>query len=105
MRHFPLLRAVALAAVLASAAPLAHAQSNLTPQQIQGQIANGNEVTALSELNVILQSNPQSGVGWYLTAEAQGRRWQRTSRPRRAQQRANLRPWPALRTAGKGCRP
>jgi hypothetical protein len=46
----------------------AHAQ---TPQQIQGLIASGQEQTALSDLQSILQAHPHSGVAWYLTAEAQ----------------------------------
>jgi hypothetical protein len=58
-------------AALAVAPPIAHAQSNLTPQQIQGQIASGNQAAALSELRTVLAANPHSGVGWYLTAEAQ----------------------------------
>ncbi len=47
----------------------AHAQA--TPQQIQAQIANGQAQTAIGELNNVLQSHPNSGVAWYLTAEAQ----------------------------------
>jgi hypothetical protein len=48
----------------------AHAQS-ASPQQIQAQIAQGQESQALSELGAVLQAHPDSGVAWYLTAEAQ----------------------------------
>ncbi len=52
----------------------ASAQSGATPQQIQGLIAQGQENAALNDLQMILQSHPQSGVAWYLTAEAQDAR-------------------------------
>ncbi len=71
MRTLPLIRivsAVALATGLGLAQ--AHAQA-ATPQQIQAQIANGQASTALGELNTALQAHPNSGVAWYLTAEAQ----------------------------------
>jgi hypothetical protein len=45
--------------------------SALTPREIQGQIAAGQAPVALSELQGILQTHPDSGVAWYLTAEAQ----------------------------------
>jgi hypothetical protein len=69
MRHITgfIPRLFFLAALLA--APLAHAQS--TPQQIQSLIASGQEPAALASLNQILQTHPDSGVAWYLTAEAQ----------------------------------
>lgn len=50
------------------------AQTGATPQQIQGLIAQGQENAALSDLQMTLQSHPQSGVAWYLTAEAQDAR-------------------------------
>ncbi len=49
----------------------AQAQASLTPQQIQAQIAGGQEGAALSELREIVAIHPQSGVAWYLVAEAQ----------------------------------
>ncbi|MDD2704257.1 MAG: tetratricopeptide repeat protein, partial [Acidocella sp.] len=49
----------------------AHAQTQSTPQQLQAMIAAGQEQTALKQLNSVLQAHPDSGVAWYLVAEAQ----------------------------------
>jgi len=51
--------------------PLAAHGQSASPQQIQAQIAQGQESLALSELGAVLQAHPDSGVVWYLTAEAQ----------------------------------
>jgi hypothetical protein len=42
-----------------------------SPRQIQGLIAAGQEQAALAGLSQILAVHPDSGVAWYLTAEAQ----------------------------------
>jgi hypothetical protein len=42
-----------------------------TPDQIQALIANGQPQAALAQLHTALQAHPESGVAWYLTAEAQ----------------------------------
>ena len=70
MKHIT--RILCLAALLAApfAAKPAQAQP-ASPQQIQSLIANGQEQSALSNLSQILQAHPDSGVAWYLTAEAQ----------------------------------
>ncbi len=44
-----------------------HAQ---TPRDIQGMIAAGQESQAVQALNQILQQHPNSGIAWYLMAEA-----------------------------------
>jgi hypothetical protein len=41
-----------------------------TPREIQGQIAAGQAQAALGELQGIVAAHPDSGVAWYLTAEA-----------------------------------
>lgn len=56
--------------VLMGQAP-ARAQSDLTPRQLQSMIASGQARTALSDLHQVLASHPDSGVAWYLVAEAQ----------------------------------
>jgi hypothetical protein len=48
--------------------PAAQAQ---TPRDIQTMIANGQETQAVGALNNVLAQHPQSGVAWYLLAEAQ----------------------------------
>jgi hypothetical protein len=58
-------------ALAAGSIATAHAQSTPTPHQIQAQIAAGQNATALSELQTVLQAHPDSGVAWYLSAEAQ----------------------------------
>ena len=47
--------------------PAAQAQ---TPHDIQNMIANGQETQAVQALNNVLAQHPQSGVAWYLLAEA-----------------------------------
>ena len=58
-------------AFLAASIATAHAQATPSPHQIQAQIAAGQNATALSELQTVLQAHPDSGVAWYLSAEAQ----------------------------------
>jgi len=70
MRKIPVLFAALLAALVIAANRPAEAQS-VSPQQIQGLIASGQAQTALSALHAVLQVHPNSGVAWYLTAEAQ----------------------------------
>jgi len=65
------LRFAALFAVFTLAASGIAAAQSASPQQIQGLIASGQEQTALAELQAALQAHPDSGVAWYLTAEAQ----------------------------------
>ncbi|MGO9817054.1 MAG: tetratricopeptide repeat protein [Acidocella sp.] len=48
----------------------AHAQAQ-TPRDIQTMIANGQDAQAVQALNNVLAQHPQSGVAWYLLAEAQ----------------------------------
>src|SRR5208283_1355901 len=42
-----------------------------TPRDIQTMIANGQDAQAVQALNNVLAQHPQSGVAWYLLAEAQ----------------------------------
>lgn len=70
MKKSPFAVAVLFTAFAAAGLNPASAQT-VSPQQIQGQIASGQEQTALSELHAALQAHPDSGVAWYLTAEAQ----------------------------------
>jgi hypothetical protein len=42
----------------------------ITPHQIQSLIASGQADTALADLQTILQAHPDSGIAWYLSAEA-----------------------------------
>jgi len=60
---------IAVFALFLAATP-ARAQT-ATPSQIQAQIAAGDTADALSELQTALKLHPDSGVAWYLTAEAQ----------------------------------
>src|SRR5579871_2335361 len=68
MRKLPVLFAAVAALALAHGAK---AQAAASPQQIQAEIANGQAQAALSDLQPVLQAHPDSGVAWYLTAEAQ----------------------------------
>ncbi len=68
MRLLPLFRIALFAAFVLGFQQPARAQ---TPQQIQALIASGQEQAALSDLSGVLQAHPDSGVAWYLTAEAQ----------------------------------
>jgi len=62
---------LALAALLAAGgAGAARAQSE-TPRQIQAQIAGGDVQGALGALQNAVRVHPDSGVAWYLMAEAQ----------------------------------
>ncbi len=56
---------------LAGALLLAPAAQAQTPRDIQNMIANGQETQAIQALNNVLAQHPQSGVAWYLLAEAQ----------------------------------
>jgi hypothetical protein len=56
--------------LLAWQLPARAADTGPTPQQIQGLIASGQESRALTDLQRILQTHPDSGVAWYLSAEA-----------------------------------
>jgi hypothetical protein len=72
----PFLRTVFTTAFLATAflaggLAAAQAQATPSPHQIQAQIAAGQNATALSELQTVLQAHPDSGIAWYLSAEAQ----------------------------------
>jgi hypothetical protein len=49
----------------------AHAQAIPSPHEIQAQITAGQDASALAELRTVLQAHPDSGVAWYLSAEAQ----------------------------------
>jgi hypothetical protein len=49
----------------------ASAQTAQTPDQTQALIASGQEQAALSAVQAAVQAHPNSGVAWYLTAEAQ----------------------------------
>ncbi|MCW8307462.1 tetratricopeptide repeat-containing protein [Acidiphilium sp. PA] len=66
-----LIRSLAVAGLLMFGHGIASAQTTQTPQQIQIMIADGHARTALADLRPILRAHPQSGVAWYLTAEAQ----------------------------------
>lgn len=70
MRHLSLVRVAFLAVFGLAGFGLAQAQTS-SPQQLQGMIANGQQGAALAQLNTVLQAHPDSGVAWYLTAEAQ----------------------------------
>ncbi len=44
---------------------------NASPQQLQALIAGGQEQAALQQLAGVIRQHPDSGVAWYLVAEAQ----------------------------------
>ncbi len=71
MRTRPFFRAIVLTAFVAGGMATAHAQATPTPHEIQAQITAGQDASALSELQTVLQAHPDSGVAWYLSAEAQ----------------------------------
>jgi uncharacterized protein len=71
MREMSLLRILLLTAGIFIWHGAAQAQTSPTPRQLQAMIANGQENTALADLQPVLQAHPDSGVAWYLTAEAQ----------------------------------
>jgi hypothetical protein len=74
MKGLKIFRTILFATVMFAAAGLslapAHAASP-TPQQIQALIASGHPDAALSDLRGALSAHPQSGVAWYLKAEAE----------------------------------
>jgi len=67
----PFLRTILTTAFLAGGMAAAHAQATPSPHEIQAQIAAGQNSAALGELQTVLQSHPDSGIAWYLSAEAQ----------------------------------
>jgi hypothetical protein len=67
----PFFRAFVFTAFLAGGIAAARAQATPSPHQIQAQIAAGQNSAALGELQTVLQAHPDSGVAWYLSAEAQ----------------------------------
>ncbi len=71
MRAASLLRIVLLTAFIFVWHSAAQAQANPSPSQIQALIANGQSGTAVTDLQAILQARPDSGIAWYLMAEAQ----------------------------------
>ena len=71
MRTMPFFRTLVLTAFFAGSLTAAHAQATPSPHEIQAQIAAGQNSTALSELQTVLQAHPDSGIAWYLSAEAQ----------------------------------
>ena len=71
MRASSLLRTLLLTGFIVAGPSAAFAQAAPSPQQIQSLIANGQTGTALTDLQSVLQAHPDSGVAWYLTAEAQ----------------------------------
>ncbi len=70
MRNNRIAIAAAVALVLFGLSGPVWAQG-VSPREIQQLIANGQEQAALADLRAVLQEHPQSGVAWYLTAEAQ----------------------------------
>lgn len=76
MRSMPMFRSILTSAFLAGGLAAgglatAHAQAIPSPHEIQAQITAGQDSTALTELQTVLQAHPDSGVAWYLSAEAQ----------------------------------
>ena len=71
MRKIAQIFAVALAVFALAAHTPAKAQTTATPQHLQAMIAAGQEQEALAQLQTVLQAHPDSGVAWYLSAEAQ----------------------------------
>jgi hypothetical protein len=69
MRKLSVLFALLIASFAISASGPASAQS-ASPRQIQALIAQGQEQSALAELQPILQAHPDSGVAWYLARSA-----------------------------------
>ena len=71
MRAISLFRLTVLSLFLLAWQAPAFAQTGPTPRQIQGMIAAGQEAPALDALHNVLQAHPDSGIAWYLVAEAQ----------------------------------
>ncbi len=70
MRRSAAWTAAIFAVFLVAAGDAARAQGE-TPGQIQAQIAGGDVQAAIAELQTAVQVHPDSGVAWYLMAEAQ----------------------------------
>ncbi|MDD2876883.1 MAG: tetratricopeptide repeat protein [Acidiphilium sp.] len=71
MRGLSFFRIAFLAAFVLIWQVPAYAETGATPQQLQTMIAGGHEKAALLDLQKVLRVHPQSGVAWYLVAEAQ----------------------------------
>ncbi len=71
MKHTRNFRVALMLASLFALPAAGFAQTAPSPRQIQGMIDAGQDQAALGQLHNILQAHPQSGVAWYLTAEAQ----------------------------------
>ena len=74
MKGLKIFRTILLAAALFAGAGLSLAPARAaspTPQQIQALIAGGHPDAALADLRGALRAHPQSGVAWYLKAEAE----------------------------------
>jgi hypothetical protein len=69
MRKTLLLPLAALAVTVF--AGVAQAETGPTPRQIQNLIADGQPQAALGALDTVLRAHPDSGIAWYLSAEAQ----------------------------------
>lgn len=72
MRKFSALSMAFVAALLvAPAAPAFAQEQTVTPRQIQTMIETGGSGHAIQTLKSVLEQHPDSGVAWYLMAEAQ----------------------------------
>jgi len=60
-----------VAAAIMALPGVALAQSVPSPRALQNMIADGQDQAALDQLHHVLQVHPDSGIAWYLTAEAQ----------------------------------
>ncbi|MGC9270400.1 tetratricopeptide repeat protein [Acidiphilium sp.] len=70
----------------------AHADIGPTPQQLQSMIAQGHEKAALTELQSVIRAHPQSGVAWFLVAEAQDAEGHRDAARRALAKAENISP-------------
>jgi len=70
MRASFFLRVLLIACMAAAGIGAAQAQT-ASPREVQGLIAAGQPQAALNDLAPVLQAHPDSGVAWYLDAEAQ----------------------------------
>lgn len=61
----------AAALAIAPVLPASAQEQSLTPQQVQVMISTGQNGQAVQALKAILAQHPNSGVAWYLMAEAQ----------------------------------
>ncbi len=78
-RSFFLSLAVAAGLLLGPALPVRAQDAGPTPRQIQTMIDTGQSAQALQALKGVLQQHPESGVAWYLAAEAQDARGNETA--------------------------